>query len=643
MESRLRNPYSSLELSRLLASSKTSSGSASGAAHHVSSSAGSAAAADTGAGSRSQEAGNVMILGRVFDRMAKPVQLRSIVGLMGLEGSSAGTGAGGDDKLNKAIWDILSRASAEDGDDGVAMEDTEAAVSGTTNDVTGQPDVEDEWVRVLASLVQSAMFYKDQSQAEEERCTQHLESVAESIIRTICETAAASGAAAGASSEGDEATHGTSTPAPDATSSKGKLDPLHFVPQSLALLPPSKVKSHIPESASNNDFTVNADAPILKVDADAEQSRADEETKELENRERIHRMAQQQQKLQGTGGGTGGRGRGIGGRVGAAGRGVPSRSALGAGRGGRGLGRQSAAGPDTASLFIRSKKPTTSGATLGRGTAKALLGRGRGVAGPGDGRAAAGRGRGMGRGSAAAAVGKSLGVPTKKPIAMSATGKRPGNKVPTGGSGSGSGGAAAAASGGAAGSTGASALKGRAGRAMKASAGGMGGRSKMMMIDSAEVAKLNKEKKAAEDAATTSGKSRKRKIMEAAAAEEAAKRSKSMTGIAAPSSPAISAAAAPAAPIPPVVAMPASSAPDAAVPDGLLSKFNKLSSSDRSRVERFFSDRFNPTPDQMTYKMKINEERSTDAETGQSLKETLYLELDYSTFGYKKTRKIKKK
>ena len=642
VESRLRNPYSSLELSRLLASSKTSSGSASGAAHHVSSSAGSAAA-DTGAGSRSQEADNVMLLGRVFDRMAKPVQLRSIVGLMGLEGSSAGTGAGGDDKLNKAIWDILSRASAEDGDDGVAMEDTEAAVSGATNDVTGQPDVEDNWVSVLASLVQNAMFYKDQSQAEEERCTQHLESVAESIIRTICETAAASGAAAGASSEGDEATHGTGTPAPDATSSKGKLDPLHFVPQSLALLPPSKVKSYIPESASNNDFTVNADAPILKVDADAEQSRADEETKELENRERIHRMAQQQQKLQGTGGGTGGRGRGIGGRAGAAGRGVPSRSALGAGRGGRGLGRQSAAGLDTASLFIRSKKPTTSGATLGRGTAKALLGRGRGVAGPNGGRAVAGRGRGMGRGSAAAAVGKSLGVPTKKPIAMSGTGKRPGNKSLTGGSaGVGSGGAAAA-SGGVVGGTGASALKGRAGRAMKASAGGMGGRSKMMMIDSAEVVKLNKEKKAAEDAATTSGKSRKRKIMEAAAAEEAAKRSKSMTGIAAPSSPAISAAAAPAAPIPPVVAMPASSAPDAAVPDGLLSKSNKLSSADRSRVERFFSDRFNPTPDQMMYKMKINEERSTDAETGQSIKETLYLELDYSTFGYKKTRKIKKK
>ena len=75
----------------------------------------------------------------------------------------------------------------------------------------------------------------------------------------------------------------------------------------------------------------------------------------------------------------------------------------------------------------------------------------------------------------------------------------------------------------------------------------------------------------------------------------------------------------------------------------LLSKSNKLSEEDRSRVERFFTEKFNPTPDQMTYKMKLNEERKTDPETGSTIKETLYLELDYSTFGYKKTRKTKKK
>ena len=183
----------------------------------------------------------------------------------------------------------------------------------------------------------------------------------------------------------------------------------------------------------------------------------------------------------------------------------------------------------------------------------------------------------------------------------------------------------------------------------------------MMMIDSAEVEKLNKEKQAAaaEETPQTSGKSRKRKIMEAAAAEEAAKRSKSITGSAVPSAPVepspqqasaaveppvAAAAAAPVANAPTLAPKTAAPVPGAAtVPDGLLSKSNKLSAADRARVERFFSDRFNPTPDQTTYKMKLNEERSADAETGQSIKETLYLELDYNTFGYKKTRKIKKK
>ena len=33
----------------------------------------------------------------------------------------------------------------------------------------------------------------------------------------------------------------------------------------------------------------------------------------------------------------------------------------------------------------------------------------------------------------------------------------------------------------------------------------------------------------------------------------------------------------------------------------------------------FRSIRFNPTPDQPTYKMKLNEERNTDAATGQSI------------------------
>jgi hypothetical protein len=75
----------------------------------------------------------------------------------------------------------------------------------------------------------------------------------------------------------------------------------------------------------------------------------------------------------------------------------------------------------------------------------------------------------------------------------------------------------------------------------------------------------------------------------------------------------------------------------------LLERSNKLTDEDRLRVEQFFTSRYNPTPDMPVYKMKLNEERSIDPQTGQFIKETLYIELDYQTGGYKMSRKIKKK
>ena len=79
------------------------------------------------------------------------------------------------------------------------------------------------------------------------------------------------------------------------------------------------------------------------------------------------------------------------------------------------------------------------------------------------------------------------------------------------------------------------------------------------------------------------------------------------------------------------------------IPHGLLTNSNKLGSEDRERVVQFFSMRHNPTPDVPVYKMKLNEERSIDPETNMTIKETLFLELDYRTFQYKMSKKIKKK
>ena len=74
----------------------------------------------------------------------------------------------------------------------------------------------------------------------------------------------------------------------------------------------------------------------------------------------------------------------------------------------------------------------------------------------------------------------------------------------------------------------------------------------------------------------------------------------------------------------------------------LKEKSNRLTAEDRFRVQQFFVDHFNPTPDQPTYKMKLHEQRTNDPNTGEPVKETYYLELDYSTFTSRQSKKIKR-
>lgn len=69
---------------------------------------------------------------------------------------------------------------------------------------------------------------------------------------------------------------------------------------------------------------------------------------------------------------------------------------------------------------------------------------------------------------------------------------------------------------------------------------------------------------------------------------------------------------------------------------------NRLTEDDRQRIQQFFVDRYNPTPEQRQYKMKLHEERISDALTGKAMKETYYLELDYETYTSTQTKKIKR-
>jgi hypothetical protein len=64
----------------------------------------------------------------------------------------------------------------------------------------------------------------------------------------------------------------------------------------------------------------------------------------------------------------------------------------------------------------------------------------------------------------------------------------------------------------------------------------------------------------------------------------------------------------------------------------LAEKSNRLKDEDRERIQQFFEHKYNPTPEQSTYKMKIHEERKVDPATGLPVKYTYYLELDYTNF-----------
>jgi Bromodomain len=69
---------------------------------------------------------------------------------------------------------------------------------------------------------------------------------------------------------------------------------------------------------------------------------------------------------------------------------------------------------------------------------------------------------------------------------------------------------------------------------------------------------------------------------------------------------------------------------------------NKMSEAEKLRARQFVEERYNPTPNQKTYKMKIHEAYEYDADTGRKrCKRSFYLELDYRNFTHKLTKKIK--
>jgi hypothetical protein len=171
-------------------------------------------------------------------------------------------------------------------------------------------------------------------------------------------------------------------------------------------------------------------------------------------------------------------------------------------------------------------------------------------------------------------------------------------------------------------------------------------RSKMKMMDLAEVQGLQEE--ANKQRTETSKETRKRKLLEQMAAKGLVKKAKTASSPAAAKAPNTgdkhTKRATPSNAQPQQQKDKSGQGPAPSTDwTQHLEKSNRLSQEDRERVKLFFVDRVNPTPEVPVVRLKLHEEKTVEPETGLTVKETLYLELDYNTFGFKKLRKIKKK
>lgn len=646
----------------------------------------------------------IKVLSNCLHRMTKPIQLRCLMALLGLDPDVGQLHANGKDgrkaneSFHKQVLTLLNKA---------------------------QEKCNDQWVRVLASIVQGKLFLPTSLEGKEasgNHCGSMMDIRSRSketdqMIRKACDGVIASIQQASEDAyelfkeKEDEL-------APDTDDEEGQakaesiLESMQlgvdakpqFSPWCYRLGGKALVEKAIPELVEKVDFSVNEDADILHEDERVEQKKAEEERKELEQQEKMRILAEERKKK------------------------LMKSKAVGNGPGqqnrirpGSNTTKKQTSKPDTASFLVRSKmnKSRVADAKIGSlhsGTRGRSVGLGRG------------RMAGLGRGAAANAIGgKNLATPMSR-AALNARGGRSQSLLtsrhPGGISALGS----------------KSAFKGRTATLALANGSRSVSRTKtkMKMIDTAEVEGLKKEEeernmKLSEEEIRNN---KKRKIREAAAAKGLTKKKWNTTETATattimdasiPDSKRIKFDPEYTAAVPvsnfdntshgthqgsllngSVTSVPISfdkgmgtsnqhletqrnesqesmflmshnnslssqhfglnnsvdfepnpvdlnqsanfvSIPLAAPPppeqnwQQLLEKSNKLSLENRHRVELFFVDKVNPTPDIPIWKMKLHQEDTMDPNTAQLVKETLYLELDYTTFGFKKLRKVKQK
>lgn len=589
IESRLRADWTSPDLSRIIASQgSTSSRSGTGNALTT-----------LPSGNPSSPSKFLRLIKKVFHLAAKPIKLRALMSVLGLESDRAVSSSPNPSSLIGASYPMSSHHdSAEDSDD----KKTDKIIW----ELLQKAEVDDdEWVRVVAGILRGMMFKSSSGTGDAEPVNyfdsscrgsiaeDELKKITNEIIQNVSDAAKEATAEKGDAtlSSNDESKDGPSEDKKDTLSTFliGKDSCPSFVPLRYSLLPKDKIRHILPEVDDNPHYRANMDASIFKIDAEIEQKRAEEESKETNLQKRTNFTNGKSSiasagKVAAVGGrptnGNNPASNGAGNRAGTtmlAGRAGRGRFSNGLGRGGRG-------GRDTgASLFL----PSNRLAAAGRGV------RGRGGRGTLAGRSGTlSRLTGAGRGVTAAAG--------KTPL----TRRVPGSK-----------------------------------QALLNSARGRGGASKMKMIDVSEVQGLSSAQREREQLSTKEA--RKRKLMEDAKASglRKEKKARDLNNAGATNSVAGTNNA-------------QSSSEGRQSWESLLEKSNKLSDDDRQNIRLFFENRtMNPpnplsrpaaTDESGVWRCKLNEEKQT-SETGEMVKETLYLDLDYNTLGYKKTRKIKKK
>jgi hypothetical protein len=488
VESKLRGPFSSLDLAKAISTTALR-------------------------GSLSPKE-YLELIGKVVERTDKVIQLRILVGLLGLEVDAS-----------DEIFQVLQQ--------------------------TQEASSHEEWVRTISGLIQGIMF-DDPKDPSREKCRgQEAKTLLRQTCNDICKRVHET------QNENDK----------DTTADMN----IFFTPYRYSLLGQNILEKLIPESQGNPHFSVNEGAEVLQVDNNMELQRAKEEQEH-----KAHLSTKS--------------GNGSAPAV------VPTTKAPGL-PGYRptkltGAGSKASSKGSGSSMFLASKKPTVAN----RATLQSRK--------PGAARAQ---------------------------LMKNSLKQRLANKAATGSAGAAGGGRSAALQ-----------------------------KSKMKLIDISEV----KEQATKDNAkGESTAQSKKRKIMDAAAKNglmntkkskvDTTKVDKEDSSVAKPVAPVVAAAAsqeqsAPVeptstsvqAPVPPSAEPSQSTQPDWKIM--LKDRSNKLSSDDRFRIQQFFEQRFNPTPDQPIYKMKLHEARTTDPNSGQAIKETYYLELNYNTFDSKQSKKIKR-